>query len=239
MSDAGHEGSGLRVVFVEDDEETRRLVARNLEAHGYHVELAADGAAAIARWEARRPDLVLLDLGLPDVEGLEIIRHIRRESTAPILVLSARGREEQKVAALDLGADDYVTKPFGMAELHARLRALLRRAAGPDRALDGTLVIGRIRIDTSHHEVQVGEVPVHLTPREFELLRVLAASRGRVVTHHRLLEAVWGRGYADEGHYLHVYVSQLRRKLDAADPAGDAGAVIVSEPGVGYRLEPA
>ncbi len=142
------------------------------------------------------------------------------------------------MAALYLGADDYVTKPFGMSELHARLRALLRRSAGPERELDGALVVGRIRIDTSRHEVQVGDAPVHLTPREFELLRVLAASQGRVVTNHRRLEAVWGRGYTDEGHYLHVYVSQLRRKLDAADPAGDAGAVIAPEPGVGYRLEP-
>ena len=238
MTDAGHEGSGLRVLFVEDDAEARHLVARNLEAHGYQVDFAADGAAALARWEARRPDLVLLDLGLPDVDGLEIIRRIRREATTPILVLSARGREEQKVAALDHGADDYVTKPFGMSELHARLRALLRRAAGPERELDGALVIGRIRIDMARHEVRVGDAPVHLTPREFELLRVLAASQGRVVTHHRLLEAVWGRAYADEGHYLHVYVSQLRRKLDAADPAGEAGGAIVSEPGVGYRLEP-
>ncbi len=237
MDDARREGTGLRVLFVEDDAETRRLVARNLEAHGYQVDPAADGATALARWEARRPDLLLVDLGLPDVDGLEIIRRVRREATTPIVVLSARGREEQKVAALDLGADDYVTKPFGMSELHARLRALLRRAAGPERELDGSLLVGRIRLDLVHHEVRAGEASVHLTPREYELLRVLAAARGRVVTHHRLLEAVWGRAYADEGHYLHVYVSQLRRKLDAADPAGEAGSAIVSEPGVGYRLE--
>ncbi len=238
MEDGRREGTGLRVLLVEDDAETRRLVARNLEAHGYQVDLAPDGATALERWEARRPDLLLLDLGLPDVDGLELSRRIRREATTPILVLSAREREEQKVAALDQGADDYVTKPFGMSELHARLRALLRRAAGPERELDGSLRAGRIRLDLVRHEVRVGEIPVHLTPREYELLRVLATARGRVVTHHRLLETVWGRAYADEGHYLHVYVSQLRRKLDAADPAGDAGGAIVSEPGVGYRLEP-
>jgi two-component system KDP operon response regulator KdpE len=232
------EGGGARILLVEDDTDTRRLVARNLDAHGYVVDLAPDGATALSRWEARRPDVVVLDLGLPDVDGLAIVRRVRREANTPILVLSARDREEQKVAALDLGADDYVTKPFGMSELHARLRALLRRAAGPERELDGTLAVGGIRIDTARHEVRVGEAEVHLTPREFELLRVLAMAQGRVVTHHRLLEEVWGRSYADEGHYLHVYVSQLRRKLDAADPTAEAGSAIVSEPGVGYRLVP-
>ena len=230
------EAAGAWILLVEDDADTRRLVARNLEAHGYRVDVAPDGAAAIGRWEARRPDILLLDLGLPDFDGLDIIRRVRREAMTPILVLSARGREEQKVAALDLGADDYVTKPFGMSELHARLRALVRRSAGPEREGDATLVVGPIRIDVARHEVRVGPTPVRLTPREFELLRVLAGFAGRVVTHHRLLESVWGRAYAEEGHYLHVYVSQLRRKLDAADPVVAAGSAIVSEPGVGYRL---
>ncbi len=236
MTDGRTEGGNVRVLLVEDDADTRRLVARNLEAHGFEVDAAPDGATALARWDARRPDVVLLDLGLPDTDGVTVIRHIRREANTPILVLSARGREEQKVDALDHGADDYVTKPFGMSELHARLRALLRRAAGPDRERDGVLRAGAISVDSSRHEVRVGETLVRLTPREFELLRVLTSSPGRVVTRQRLLEAVWGRAYADEGHYLHVYVSQLRRKLDAADPALEAGAAIVSEPGVGYRV---
>ncbi len=225
-----------RILFVEDDADTRRLVARNLEAHGYDVETAPDGATALARWEARRPDLVLLDLGLPDADGVSIIRCVRREANTPILVLSARGREEQKVEALDHGADDYVTKPFGMSELHARLRALIRRSAGPDRETDGVVRAGPIALDAARHEVRVGSAMVHLTPREFELLRVLMGSAGRVVTRQRLLEAVWGRAYADEGHYLHVHISQLRRKLDAAAPGLDAGSAIESEPGVGYRL---
>ena len=225
-----------RILFVEDDTDTRRLVARNLEAHGYEVEAAPDGATALARWEARRPDLVLLDLGLPDMDGVSIIRHVRREANTPILVLSARGREEQKVDALDHGADDYVTKPFGMSELHARLRALIRRSAGPEREADGIVRAGAISLDVARHEVRVGDALVHLTPREFELLRVLIGAAGRVVTRQRLLEAVWGRAYADQGHYLHVHISQLRRKLDAADTDLDAGAAIESEPGVGYRL---
>ncbi len=229
-------GGGPCILLVEDDADTRRLVARNLEAHGYDVEATPDGATALARWEARRPDLVLLDLGLPDLDGVSIIRHIRREANTPILVLSARGREEQKVDALDHGADDYVTKPFGMSELHARLRALLRRSAGPDREGDGAVCSGRICLDVPRHEVSVAGSPVHLTPREFELLRVLISAGGRVVTRQRLLEAVWGRAYADEGHYLHVHISQLRRKLDAAAPELEAGAAIESEPGVGYRL---
>jgi two-component system, OmpR family, KDP operon response regulator KdpE len=235
MTGPGSEG-GPRILLVEDDADTRRLVARNLEAHGYAVDAAPDGATALAHWEARRPDLVLVDLGLPDTDGVTVIRRMRREANTPILVLSARGREEQKVEALDHGADDYVTKPFGMSELHARVRALLRRSAGPERELDGMVRVGPISVDVARHEARVGGTVVRLTPREFELLRVLTASPGRVVTRQRLLEAVWGRAYADEGHYLHVYVSQLRRKLDAADPALEAGAAIVSEPGVGYRV---
>ena len=151
-------------------------------------------------------------------------------------MVSARGREEDRVAALDAGADDYLTKPFGLSELHARMRAVLRRAAGPAADTEGRLILGPVVMDVPHHEVSVGGTPLELTPREFELLKILLSQSGRVVTAGRLLRAVWGTAYSDEGHYLHVYVSRLRRKLAAADPSGVAAKLIVAEPGVGYRI---
>jgi two-component system, OmpR family, KDP operon response regulator KdpE len=178
----------------------------------------------------------VLDLGLPDQDGLMVIRRVRREATTPILVLSARDREEDKVAALDLGADDYVTKPFGMVELRARIGALLRRAAGPAADVDGVVRVGELVLDVGRRLVTVKGVPVHLTPREYEVLKVLVAHAGRLVTHGRLLRAVWGTAYDEEAHYVHVYVSQIRRKLEAADPAGSTRGLIVAEPGVGYRI---
>ncbi|HEX6138885.1 MAG TPA: response regulator transcription factor [Candidatus Limnocylindria bacterium] len=228
--------SGARLLLVEDDPQTRHAVARGLEARGHAVEEAEDGAAALRRWEARRPDLVLLDLGLPDTDGLSIVRRLRRESTVPILVLSARDRERDRVEALELGADDYLTKPFGMEELHARIGALLRRAAGPAADAAGRVVIGPLVLDATRHEVLVAAEPVSLTPREFELLKVLVSHAGRVVTTGRLLRAVWGSSYDTETHYVHVYVSQIRRKLAAADRSGALEGLIANEPGVGYRV---
>jgi two-component system, OmpR family, KDP operon response regulator KdpE len=224
------------LLLIEDDEDTRRAIARDLLAHGYRVDEAGTGADALLNWERRRPDLVLLDLGLPDMDGSTVVRRLRRESTTPILVLSARDRERDKVDALELGADDYVTKPFGMGELHARIKALLRRSAGPAADAQGVIRVGRLTVDVGRHSVTVGELDVPLTPREFELLKVLLAHAGRVVTRGRLLRAVWGSGYREEGHYVHVYVSQIRRKLSAADPTGRMADLIVSEPGVGYRI---
>jgi two-component system, OmpR family, KDP operon response regulator KdpE len=214
----------------------RRAIARDLVAHGYRVDEAGTGSNALLSWERRRPDLVLLDLGLPDMDGSAVVRRLRREATTPILVLSARDRERDKVDALELGADDYVTKPFGMGELHARIRALLRRAAGPAADAEGVIRVGALTVDVGRHSVAVADVDVPLTPREFELLRVLLAHAGRVVTRGRLLRAVWGTGYSEESHYVHVYVSQIRRKLAAADPTGRIADLIVSEPGVGYRI---
>jgi two-component system KDP operon response regulator KdpE len=226
------------VLVVEDDPDTRRLVARDLEAHGYRVDQASTGHEALRAWEARRPDLVLLDLGLPDVDGMTLVRRIRRDATTPILILSARDKESDKIQALELGADDYVTKPFGMGELHARIRAVLRRAAGPAADSAGIVTIGPLTVDAPRHEVRVATELVALTPREFELLKVLVTHAGRVVTRGRLLRAVWGSAYSEESHYVHVYVSQIRRKLAAADPDGRLRGLIQSEPGIGYRVEP-
>lgn len=228
--------SGTRLLLIEDDPQTRHAVARGLVARGHSVEEAEDGQAALRRWDARRPDLVLLDLGLPDTDGLSIVRRLRRESTVPILVLSARDRERDRVEALELGADDYLTKPFGMEELHARIAALLRRAAGPAADAAGRVVIGPLVVDATRHEVLVAAERVNLTPREFELLKVLVSHAGRVVTTGRLLRAVWGSEYDTETHYVHVYVSQIRRKLAAVDRTGALDGLIANEPGVGYRV---
>jgi two-component system KDP operon response regulator KdpE len=224
------------VLVVEDDDATRAALVRDLAARGYRVDEAPDGRSAIDRWAGRRPDVILLDLGLPDVEGLTLIRRFRREASTPIVVLSARELEATKVEALERGADDYVTKPFGIGELHARLRAALRRSVGPDGDAEGRLTVGGVQLDAARHVVTVGDSAVDLTPREFEILRVLLSHAGRLVTRGRLLRAVWGEAYAGEDHYVHVYVSQLRRKLAAADPDGSLRDLIVTEPGVGYRV---
>ncbi len=224
------------ILLVEDDEPARAAIAANLRARGYVVDEARDVREALRAWDEHRPDLILLDLGLPDLDGQAVILRVRREATTPIVVLSARGREEDRVAALDAGADDYLTKPFGLSELHARMRAVLRRAAGPEADTEGRLSLGAVVLDVPRHQARVGDTPLDLTPREFELLKVLLSQSGRVVTAGRLLRAVWGTAYTEEAHYLHVYVSRLRRKLAAADPTGAAAHLIVAEPGIGYRI---
>jgi two-component system KDP operon response regulator KdpE len=227
---------GATVLIVEDDDETRAVLVRELGSRGYKTQEAAGGRAAIERWEASRPDVVLLDLGLPDIDGLEVIRHIRREAMTPIVILSGRYAEREKVEALERGADDYVTKPFGLAELHARLRVALRRAAGPAGDGDARVIVGPLVFDARLHRVSVDGTPVALTPREFELLRVLLGEQGRVVTKGKLLRAVWGQAYQREDSYVYVHVSQLRQKLAAADRSGALRDLIVTEPGVGYRV---
>ena len=227
---------GAHVLLVEDDPAVRRGLAANLAAHGYVVSEAEDVAGAVRHWDTMRPDVILLDLGLPDADGSTVIRRVRREATTPILILSARGDETDKVAALDAGADDYVTKPFGLAELRSRVAAVLRRAAGPSADPSGTIRHGPLTIDVTRRIATVGDEVLELTPREYELLRTMLAQPGRVLTKGRLLRAVWGTAYADEGHYLHVYVSRLRRKLAAADPDGVIRDLIIAEPGVGYRI---
>jgi two-component system KDP operon response regulator KdpE len=224
------------ILVVEDDEETRAALGRALTARGYRIDEAPDGATALRRWEARRPDLILLDLGLPDMDGLDVVRRVRREATTPIVILSGRYAEREKVEALERGADDYVTKPFGIDELHARLRVALRHAAGPDADTSGRIATGPLEFDPVRHEVRVNGQHLDLTPREFEILRVLLSHPGRLVTKGRLLRAVWGDAYQEQDSYVYVHVSQLRRKLNAADPEGRLRDLIVTEPGVGYRV---
>ncbi|MEO8626360.1 MAG: response regulator transcription factor [Candidatus Limnocylindrales bacterium] len=228
--------SGATVLVVEDDVETRNALSRELRGRGYRVEEAEDGKSALRRWDARRPDVILLDLGLPDIDGVEVIKRIRREATTPILILSGRYDEREKVAALDRGADDYVTKPFGVEELNARLRVALRRAAGPTRDESGRVTVGPLVLDAAAHEVSVNGTRVDLTPREFEILRVLLAHIGAIVTKGQLLRSVWGEAYRGEDSYVYVHVSQLRRKLSAADASGALAKLIVTEPGIGYRI---
>lgn len=228
--------SGAHVLLVEDDLATRRSVAANLSAHGYQIAEAGGVADALRSWEANRPDVILLDLGLPDADGTDLIRRVRRDSTTPILVLTARDAEPDKVEALEMGADDYVTKPFGLPELRARIGAVLRRVGSAAGDPAGRIALGPVVVDVARRSVTAAGAPVQLTPREYELLKTMVSQPGRLLTRGRLLRAVWGAAYGEERHYLHVYVSRLRRKLDEADPSGRSSALIVAEPGVGYRI---
>jgi two-component system KDP operon response regulator KdpE len=227
---------GPAALLVEDDVGTRREVARNLVAHGYRVTEASTVADALAAWDRERPDVILLDLGLPDRDGISVVRQVRREATTPIVILSARGEESVKVAALEAGADDYVTKPFGIAELHARIRAVQRRAGGAAADTSGVIRNGTLTLDPLAHRAEVSGRPLSLTPREFRILEVLLGRPGSLVTRGRLLRAVWGEAYQEQGHYIHVYISQLRRKLAEVDPDGTLRDLITAEPGVGYRV---
>lgn len=227
---------GPSLLLVEDEAPARRNLSAYLTRSGYRIDEADSVGEALRLWDAHRADLVLLDLGLPDRDGIEVIRRIRREATTPIIVLSARGEDRDKIAGLEAGADDYLAKPFSTDELNARIRAVLRRAAGPDADPAGRLVNGPVELDVVRREVRVAGSPVHLTPREYELLKALLAHAGRVVTKGRLLRTVWGLAYADESEYLHVYVGRLRRKLAAADPSHRVDRVISTEPGIGYRI---
>ena len=219
-----------RVLVVDDEPQILRALQTNLRGAGYDVETAATAEAALASAAMKPPDAVILDLVLPDGRGTDVARELRRWSSAPILILSVVGEEAEKVAALDAGADDYVEKPFGIDELLARLRALLRRATpGGEPVLE----LGELLIDLDKRLVTLSGSPVSLTPHEFELLRVLAQNEGKLMTHPAILREVWGPAYGDESHYLHVYVSQLRRKIEP-DPARPR--YLLTEPGAGYRL---
>jgi two-component system KDP operon response regulator KdpE len=224
--------SGERVLVVDDEPQIRRALRTALTGHGYEVEVAEDGETALTMLAARAPEAMVLDLVMPGVDGFEVLRQTRAWSNLPIVVLSARGQERDKVAALDLGADDYLTKPFGVEELLARVRAVLRRAGQPT---EPQLTVGDVTVDLARHVVTKRGAEVHLTPTEYDLLRVLALNAGKVLTHRQLLERVWGSYAAENSQQLRVYVNYLRRKLED-DPARPQ--LLVTEPGVGYRLRP-
>jgi two-component system KDP operon response regulator KdpE len=226
--------AGPVIVLIEDAPEIRRFLRATLADHGYRLVEAETGREGLQAAETRQPDLVILDLGLPDVDGLEVIRRLREWTGVPILVLSARGQEADKIAALDAGADDYVSKPFGVGEVLARLRVLLRHAERTVRDMDdGSYEAGDLRVDLTHRRVAVNGEDVHLTPIEYRLLTTLVKHAGKVLTHNQLLKEVWGKPYTDQPHYLHVYMGQLRRKIEK-DPARPRH--LLTEPGVGYRL---
>ncbi len=223
---------GARVLIVDDEPAIRRVVATNLGHHGFHVATASTGREALQVYWRLRPDVVLLDLGLPDLDGLEIVRTIRSQASTPIVVLSARDAERNKVAALDLGADDYLTKPFGVDELLARVRVALRHAARPDQGVAAVIRAGDVEVDLEHRRVRVAGREVHLTPTEYELLKRFLAHPDKVLTDRMLLHQVWGPEYGDAAHSLHVYVARLRKKIEH-DP--QAPRHLVTEAGVGYR----
>ena len=221
------------VLVVEDEAPIRRFLRAGLGSQGYRVLEAVTGAEALTQAATRVPDLVLLDLGLPDIEGFEVVRRLREWSEVPVLVLSARGREDDKVRALDAGADDYVTKPFAMGELLARIRVALRRRARVDEPARSVFETGGLAVDLARHRVTRDGGEVRLTPTEFRLIAALARQPGRVLTHAHLLREVWGPAAAGQHHYLRVYMAQLRHKLEH-DPSRPQ--LLITEPGVGYRL---
>ena len=225
--------AGVNVVVIEDERQIRRFVRASLEAEGMNVYDAETGKAGLTEAATRKPDLVIVDLGLPDADGIDVIRELRAWADIPVIVLSARTQEVEKVAALDAGADDYLTKPFGVPELLARIRAHLRRR-GRGGASDSSLVrFGEVSVDLAQRSVTRSGEAVHLTPIEYRLLVALVRHAGRVITHRQLLSEVWGPAHVESQHYLRIYMAHLRRKLerDAAQPEH-----IVTETGIGYRL---
>ena len=228
------QGASVLILVVEDEAPIRKFLRAGLEGQGYRLVEAQDGKDGIAQAATRSPDLVLLDLGLPDIDGLEVVRRVREWSAMPIIVLTARGRDDDKVRALDAGADDYVTKPFSMPELLARLRAALRRHTRLESGgADSVVEVGPLRIDLPRRHVTLDGTEITLTPIEYRLLTTLARQAGRVLTRESLLREVWGPGHATQHHYLRVYMAQLRHKIEA-DPARPK--LLLTETGVGYRM---
>jgi len=222
------------ILLIEDEPQMRRFLRTALTTNDYRLVEAETAKEGLAQAAARNPDVILLDLGLPDRDGLDVARELREWSGTPIIVLSARGREQDKVAALDVGADDYLTKPFGVAELLARIRVALRHAAlPPGSAPEPIFEAGELRVDLADRRVWRQGQEVHLTPTEYKLLATLVRHAGKVLTHRQLLKEVWGANYVNQSHYVRVYLAQLRQKIEA-DPARPR--LLVTEPGVGYRL---
>jgi len=223
------------VLVIEDEAQIRRFLRATLTANGYQLLEATTAQEGLVQAATRQPEIVILDLGLPDLDGLEVTRRLREWTTVPIIVLSARGQESDKVTALDAGADDYLTKPFSVGELLARLRVALRHAARTSQEPgEATFAVGELRVDLARRQVCIAAQQVHLTPIEYKLLTTLVRYAGRVVTHRQLLQEGWGPGHTEASHYLRVYMGQLRHKLEA-DPARPR--YLVTEPGVGYRLK--
>jgi two-component system KDP operon response regulator KdpE len=224
--------SGERVLVVDDERQILRFLRPALDAAGYDVVEAETGADALRMATTSAPDIVILDLGLPDMDGKEVVSRLRAWSTIPIIILSARDRESEKIAALDIGADDYIEKPFGIGELTARMRAALRHSLGKEAVRERIATDG-LTIDFVHRLVERDGQPIRLTPKEYDLLALLAKQAGKVVTHKTLLTSVWGPAHAEDLHYLRVFIGQLRAKIER-DPA--TPRIIGTEPGVGYRF---
>jgi two-component system KDP operon response regulator KdpE len=224
----------MRILVVDDEPQITRVLRASLQSNGHEVTVAADGADALVRFSKSQPELVITDLAMPSMDGIELTREIRQRSQVPIIVLSVRNQDAAKVAALDEGADDYITKPFSIQELLARVRVQARRLAAKDEVLESLVELGDFRIDVERHLVTVRGQEVHLTPKEFDLLLYFVRNADRVLTHKTLLRAVWGLAGVDQPEYLRVLVAQLRKKIEA----GGEPQYIVSEPWVGYRLNP-
>ena len=221
-----------KVLVVDDEAAIRRFLRVSLSAEGYTVIESENGQTAISRVSSEKPDVVVLDLGLPDIDGVEVTRFLREWSKIPIIILSVRGSESDKIAALDAGADDYLTKPFSVGELLARLRASLRRINQPTN--EPIFQAGNLRVDWLVRVVSINDKPVSLTPNEFKLLKIFVTHAGMVLTHHQLIKEVWGPGYENDSHMLHVNISNVRRKIEADT---SRSRYIVTEPGVGYRFK--
>jgi two-component system KDP operon response regulator KdpE len=225
---------GPLVLIIEDEPHMRRFLRATLRGNAFQVVEAASAREGLAQAAGRNPEIILLDLGLPDRDGREVTRELRSTTRAPIIILSARGQEHEKVALLDLGADDYLTKPFGAAELLARIRVALRHAVAPAEGMEEPILLaGEVSVDVLRRQVWRGGEAVHLTPTEYKLLLTLVRHAGRVLTHRQLLQEVWGASYVEQTHYLRVYMAQLRHKLER-DPTRPR--LLLTEPGVGYRL---
>ncbi len=222
---------GLRVLVIDDEPQIRKLLKVSLAAHGYDVYEATSGADAVIQAVNIKPDLIILDLGLPDMDGKEVVRRLREWSDIPILILTVRDQEKEKIDALDSGADDYITKPFSIGELLARIRVSMRRSAHTED--EPVIHCGDLSIDLAQRRVTVNAQEIKLTPTEYDILKILAQNSGKVLTHRQLLKAVWGNTYSEDTHYIRVYIGQLRRKIET-NPTQPK--YIITESGVGYRL---
>ena len=226
------EDKGL-ILLIEDEPQMRRFLRITLQGHGYRLIEAGTGQEGLTQAATRNPDIVLLDLGLPDIDGLEVTKRLREWSQVPIIVLSAREQEEDKIRALDAGADDYLIKPFGAGELLARIRVALRHTATQHGVEESVFVLDNLKVDLVKRQVLLDEREIHLTPIEYRLLTMLIRHAGKVMTHSQIMKEVWGPAYVDQSHYLRIYMAQLRHKLEV-DPARPR--FFINEPGVGYRL---